>query len=258
MRRMARRTMSVVKQWCSRIFSVEKLDGTNSYFAIQETSKGDVLPEAFRTAPRDRCYSVLVSCSDRLSQVKTYAHLEEKLLKALPPGCDVRPMSSFLPGARGSLIRGYFLKESSEDASFSDRALRDLLLGDPVLVCSYVRCQDGGTWTQNLWPDTHSEMTKTFYVVHSEAPKVHPSTLNIINSDVFYSFEEAREVLKEVKNVSSVLFVPISPFTCIYAKLHHRVVEVGTTAPAKWPNVTFNYSIFFKCQVARSGVCVCV
>lgn len=199
---MARRTMSVVNQWCSRIFSVG-LDGTDSYFAIQETSKGDVLPKAFRTVPRDRCYSVLVSCSDRLRQVKTYADLEEKLLKALPPGCDVKPMSSFLPGARGSLIRGYFLKESSEDASFSDGVLRDLLLGEPVLVCSYVRCQDGRTWTQNLWPDTHSDMMKTFYVVHSEAPKVHPSTLNIINSDVFYSFEEAREVLKEVKNVLS-------------------------------------------------------
>lgn len=259
MPQMARRTMSGVKHWCSRIFSVE-LDGTDSYFAIQETSNGVVLPKAFRTVPRDRCYSVLVSCSDRLRQVKTYAHLEEKLLKALPPGCDVKPMSSFLPGARGSLIKGYFLKESSEDASFSDRVLRDLLLSDPVLVCSYVRCQDGGTWTQNLWPDTHSEMEKKFYVVHSEAPKVHPSTLNIINSDVFYRFEEARDVLKEVKNVSSVLFLLISPFTRIYEKLLHRVVDGGTTAHAKWPNVTFHYSIFFsyKCQVARSGMCVCM
>lgn len=198
---MARRTMSALSQWSSRIFSVE-LDGADSYFALQETRKGDVLPEVFRGADRERCYSVLVSCSHRLRQVKFHADLKEKLLRALPPGCDVAPMSSFLPGVRDSLIKGYFLKNRSEDPSSSDQILRDLMRGDPVLVCSYVRCEDGGTWIQNLWPDAHSETIKKFYVVQSEAPEVHPSTLNIINSDVFYSFEEAHEVLKEVGNFS--------------------------------------------------------
>lgn len=217
MQRMARRTMSVVSQWSSRIFSVE-LDGAESYFAVQETRKGDVLPEVFGGAHhRERFYSVLVSCSDRLRRVKFHADLEEKLLKALPAGCAVDPMSSFLPGTRGSLIRGYFLKASSEDPSFSDRLLRDLIKDDPVLVCSYVKCEDGGTWTQNLWPDAHSEMIKKFYVVHSEAPKVHPSTLNIINSDVFYSFEEAREVLKEVKDISSL-------FSCLNALMRNDAI----------------------------------
>lgn len=192
--------MSALSQWSSRIFSVE-LDGADSYFALQETRKGDVSPEAFRRAHRDRCYSVLVSCSHRLRQVKFHADLKDKLLRALP-FCDVAPMSSFLPGVRDSLIRGYFLKDHSEDPSSSDRLLRDLVSRDPVLVCSYVRCEDGATWTQNLWPDAHNETMKKFYVVQSELPEVHPSTLNIINSDVFYSFEEAREVLKEVKNIS--------------------------------------------------------
>lgn len=194
--------MSALSQWSSRIFSVQ-LDGADSYFAVQETRKGDVSPEAFRRVHRDRCYSVLVSCSHRPKHVKFHADLKEKLLRALPPGCDVAPMSSFLPGVRDSLIRGYFLKDRSEDPSSSDRLLRDLVRSDPVLVCSYVRSEDGGTWTQNLWPDAHSETMKKFYVVQSKAPEVHPSTLNIINSDVFYSFEEAREVLKEVKNISS-------------------------------------------------------
>ena len=193
--------MSVFSQWSSRIFSVE-LDGADSYFAVQETRKGDVSPEVFRGAQRDRRYSVLVSCSHRLTQVKFHADFKEKLLKALPPGCDLAPMASFLPGVRDSLIRGYFFKDRSEDASSTDRFLRDLVRRDPVVVCSYVRCQDGGTWTQNLWPDAHSETMKTFYVVQTEAPEVHPSTLNIINSDVFYSLEEARKVLKEVNNIS--------------------------------------------------------
>lgn len=200
--------MSALSQWSSRIFSVE-LDGADSYFAVRETRKGDASPEAFRRAHRDRCYSVLVSCSHRLRQVKFHADLKEKLLRALPPGYEVAPMSSFLPGVRGSLISGYFLKDGTEDPSSSDRLLRDLLRHDPVLVCSYVRCEDGGTWTQNLWPDAHSETMKKFYVVQSKAPEVHPSTLNIINSDVFYSFEEALEVLKEVKNIESAAdFLP--------------------------------------------------
>lgn len=232
--------MSAVSQWSSRIFSVE-LDGAESYFAVQETRTGDVSPEAFRGAHGDRLYSVLVSCSDRLRQVKFHADLEEKLLKALPAGSAVGPMSSFLPGTRGSLIRGYFLKASSEDPSFSDRLLRDLIKDDPVLVCSYVKCEDSGTWIQNLRPDAHSEMIKTFYVVHSEAPKVHPSTLNIINSDVFYSFEEAREVLKEVKAISSCVILLL---TCTYAKRRHRALDSGTAIHANRSNGTFDYSIF--------------
>uniref|UniRef100_H3DIU9 UMP-CMP kinase 2, mitochondrial n=1 Tax=Tetraodon nigroviridis TaxID=99883 RepID=H3DIU9_TETNG len=140
-------------------------------------------------------------CSHRLRQVKVHADLKEKLLTALPPGCDVAPMCAFFPGVRGSLIKGYFLKDRSEDPSSSDQVLRDLARRDPVLVCSYVRCEDGGTWTQNLWPDAHSETIKKFYVAQSEAPEVHPSALNIINSDVFYSLEEAREVLKESSDI---------------------------------------------------------
>lgn len=193
--------MSALSQWSSRIFSVE-LDGADSYFAVQETRKGDVSPEAFRRAHRDRCYSILVSSSHKIRQVKYHAGLKEKLLRALPPGSEMVPMSSFLPGVRDSLIRGYFLKDRSEDPSSSDRLLRDLVKRDPVLVCSYVRCEESGTWTQNLWHDMHSETMK-FYVVQYGAPEVHPSTLNIINSDVFYNFEEAREVLKEVKNIST-------------------------------------------------------
>lgn len=239
--------MSVLSQWSSRVFSVE-LDGADSYFAIQETRKGGVTPEAFKRAHRDRCYSVLVSCSHRLRQVKFHADLKEKLLRALPPGCDVAPMASFLPGVRDSLIRGYFLKDRSEDPSSSDRLLRDLARHDPVLVCSYVRCEDG-TWTQNLWPDAHSEKMKTFYLVQSEAPEVHPSTLNIINTDVFYSFEEAREVLKEVKNIQILMF------TCIYDKLYPRVAQGSTAEHAKWP---FIFS-FTRCirWLSGLGVCVC-
>ncbi|KAM3595293.1 uncharacterized protein V6R79_021147 [Siganus canaliculatus] len=113
-------------------------------------------------------------------------------------------MSSFLPHVRDSLIRGYFLKDLSEDPSSPERLLRDLMQNDPVLVCSYVRGGTGQLWTQDLWPPADSQMmgmTKKYYVVHSEAPEYHPATLNILNSDVFNTFEDAYEVIKECGDI---------------------------------------------------------
>ncbi|KAK5886370.1 hypothetical protein CesoFtcFv8_017410 [Champsocephalus esox] len=45
------------------------------------------------------------------------------------------------------------------------------------------------------------QMPKDYYVVPAEAPEHHPSTLNIINSDVFYSFEEAYQVLEKCGDI---------------------------------------------------------
>ncbi|XP_070776275.1 UMP-CMP kinase 2, mitochondrial isoform X1 [Enoplosus armatus] len=201
---MARRTMSLLPQWSSRIFSVE-LDGAPLYFSLQEKHRGEEAPRVFRKV-RDsgRCYSLLVCSSDRIRRAKFYGELKEKLLRDLPPECDLSPMSSFLPNVKDSLIKGYFLKDHSESSSSSERLLRDLTRHDPVLVCSYLRGEDGRLWTQHLWSHADRQTVETsnkYYVVPSEAPKYHPSTLNIINSDVFYSFEEAWEVLKECGDI---------------------------------------------------------
>ncbi|TKS86661.1 UMP-CMP kinase 2, mitochondrial [Collichthys lucidus] len=45
------------------------------------------------------------------------------------------------------------------------------------------------------------DMSKEYCVVPSEAPEHHPSTLSIINSDVFYSFEDAYEVIKKCGDI---------------------------------------------------------
>lgn len=198
--------MSLLPQWSSRVFSVE-LDGAPIYFSIQEEHRGEEVPRVFRKVQnRGRCYSLLVCGGDRVRRAKFYGELKDKLLRDLPPACDLSPMSSFLPNVKDSLIKGYFLKDNSEGSSASERLLRDLIRTDPVLVCSYLRGGDGQLWTQHLWPPADSqkmEMSQEYYVVPSEAPEYHPSTLNIINSDVFYSFEEAYEVLKKVLIVSS-------------------------------------------------------
>lgn len=202
---MARRAMALLSRWSSLVFSVE-LDGAPFYFSIQEQHPGGDVPRVFAEVPdRHRCYSLLVCSGDRIKRVKFHAELREKLLRALPPDCDVSPMSSFLPNVKDSLIKGYFLTDRSESPHSSERLLRDLLRQDPVLVCSYSRGEDDQVWTQHPWSPADSQatkMSKMYYVMHAEAPEYHPSTLSIINSDVFYSFEEARKVLEKVFHVS--------------------------------------------------------
>lgn len=199
--------MSLLSQWSSRVFSVE-LDGAPFYFSIAEKRRGLDAPLVFRGVQNcDRCYAVFVCSGDRISGAKFHVGLREKLSRALPPEVDVSHMSSFVPNVQGSLVKGYFLKDRSQRPFSSERLLRDIIRHDPVLVCSYVRDEGGQVWTQRLWSRAGSQMmdnvSKECCVVHSEAPEYHPSTLNIINSDVFYSFEEAREVMKQVVMVSS-------------------------------------------------------
>lgn len=196
--------MPLLGRWPSRVFSVE-LDGAPCYFSIQEKHRGEEAPRLFaKVRERDRCFSLLVCAGDAIRRAKFYAELKETLLRDLPPGCDVSPMSSFLPNVRDSLIKGFFLKDSSDSPSKSEGLLRDLIRHDPVLVCSYLRGEDGQLWTQHLWSHADGQtmdMSKEYYVVPSEAPEYHPSTLNIINFDVFYSFEEAYEVLKKCGDI---------------------------------------------------------
>ncbi|XP_074548890.1 UMP-CMP kinase 2, mitochondrial [Halichoeres trimaculatus] len=202
---MARRAMSqLLPQWSSRVFSVE-LNGAPFYFSIQERHRGEDMPHVFEEVRgNDRCYSLFVCSSDRIKQARFYPELKEKLLRDLPKGCDLSPMSSFLPNVKDSLLKGYFLKDRSAGSSLSERLLRDVIQHDPVLVCSYLKSEDGQLWTQRLWGDADSqttEMSKDYCVVPSEAPEYHPATLNIINSDVFYSFEEACDVLKQSADI---------------------------------------------------------
>lgn len=207
-RQMARRAMSLLPQWSSRVFSVE-LDGASFYFSIQEKHRGGAIPRLFEAVQScGRCYSLLVCSSDRIRRAKLHAELKEKLIRALPPECDASPMSSFLPNVKDSLIKGYFLKDFSASPVASEQLLRDLTRHDPVLVCSYMRVEGDQVWTQHLWPCEDSqamELSEEYYVVHTEAPQYHPSTLNIINSDVFYNFEEARQVIQQVLTHNPVL-----------------------------------------------------
>ncbi|XP_076021659.1 UMP-CMP kinase 2, mitochondrial [Genypterus blacodes] len=200
---MARRAMSLLNRWSSRAFYVE-LDGASpSCFALQETHGGnEEAPGLFRKmhAKYDRCYSLHVCGEDRINSAKFYAQLRDRLQRDLP-GCNFAPMLSFVPHVRDSLIKGYFL--TSECLDPTERLLGDLTRNEPVLVCSYVRGESGGSWTQHVWSGAggREKMSQKYYVVPSEEPDFHPATLNIVNSDVFYSFEDAREVLQKCDDI---------------------------------------------------------
>uniref|UniRef100_A0A3Q0T061 UMP-CMP kinase 2, mitochondrial n=1 Tax=Amphilophus citrinellus TaxID=61819 RepID=A0A3Q0T061_AMPCI len=202
---MARHVQSLLPRWCSRIFSVE-LNGAPSYFAVKEKHQGGDGPRVFKELQNhDRCYSVLVySSRDRIKTAKFYGELKDKLLRDLPPECHFSPMSSFLPNVKDSLIKGYFLKGNSDISSPIERLLSHLIQHDPVLVCSYSPAEDGQQWTQRMWSQSENtlmDMPKAYYVVPSEAPDCHPSTLSIINSDVYYSFDEAYDVMKKCGDI---------------------------------------------------------
>lgn len=213
---MARRAvMSLLPQWSSRVFSVEQ-DGTSPcYFAVGRGAppRESAPPRLFASVPPGcgRCYSLLVCAADRIRGARYHAELRDKLTAALPPECRVSPMSSFLTNASDSLVKGYFLNDHAESPVASERLLRDLTRRDPVLVCSYSRRADGQVWTQHLWSNSEGEAMETpqeeYYVADCDGPGEHPSTLGIINSDVFYSFEEACEVMRQVRAISKIMTV---------------------------------------------------
>ncbi|KAM4723251.1 UMP-CMP kinase 2, mitochondrial [Anableps anableps] len=197
---MARHLTPLVQRWSARVFSVE-VDGAPQYFGIREKLRGEsVHPAVFKKFQKeDRCYSLLVCSRDRITGDRFHWELRDRLLRELPPGSDVNAMSSFIPDQKGSLVKGYFLKTWAENSPLIEDILCDLQQRSPVLVCSYSQSEDGQHWTQCLWP--RAKENPKFYVVPSEAPEHHPSALNMINSDVFYSLEEACDVLKKCGDI---------------------------------------------------------
>nr|XP_057947095.1 UMP-CMP kinase 2, mitochondrial [Doryrhamphus excisus] len=198
---MSRRSMALVPRWSSRVFSVD-VDGGPVYFQIQNKHPGrggKTVKRLFDASMQKDgiCYSLLVSSDDKIRNAKFYWELEDKLLGELPPQCRVSPMCSFLPEVKDSLIRGYFFKGAP---SVTERLLRHFLQrDDPVLVCSYTsdeEKEDDPLWTQHLW--THAQ---NHYIMPAEPPQYSPATLNIVNSDVFYSVNEACDVLKKCADI---------------------------------------------------------
>ncbi|KAM6912672.1 UMP-CMP kinase 2, mitochondrial [Xenentodon cancila] len=200
---MARHVRSLLPRWSSRVFLVE-LDEAPFSFGIQGRQRAEKVAGVFpELQKQDRCYSLLVCGRDRTRRADFYAELKDKLLRDLPPGCDLSTMSSFLPDAEDSLIKGYFIKGNTENSSLIEGLLKDIDQHESVLVCSYTG-EDGRQWTQHLWSHEDSkrmDMAVKYYVVPTESSIYQPSPPSTANYDVFHSFEEAYDVLKKNADV---------------------------------------------------------
>lgn len=102
-------------------------------------------------------------------------------------------MLSFLPDSKDSLVRGYFVRDSSDNGAQTEKVLGSLVRNEAVMVCSY-RGGEGQTWTQQLWGPYSPN---SYCVVTSEEPECHPAVRAMRNNDVFYSFEEAYSVIEQ-------------------------------------------------------------
>lgn len=212
---MARRAvMSLLPQWSSRVFSVEQDGGGPCYFSVrrERLAAENSPPELFASVPPScgRCYSLLVCAADRIRAARYHAELRHKLTGVLPPECRVSPMSSFLTNVKDSVVNGYFLKDYTESSVEAERLLTDLTRHDPVLVCSYSRRACGQVWTQHLWSSSEGEGMESpqqYYVVDCDRPGQHPSSLSIIDSVVFHSFEEACDVMRQVRAINETMMV---------------------------------------------------
>lgn len=197
---MARRMMSQIGQWSSRIFGVECETRRPVYFALrmdrQMVPRGKEFRQLFEAG---KVYSFHVHCQERIHRSKLYELVQNKLSSVASTDCTLKEMSSFLPEVKESTIKGFLLKLNSGDPT-TEKVVKELLLVEAVLICSYVQEGDE-VWQQHLsQADDGSVMVSSRYCVTPVGPpEQHPSVLNIINNDVFYSLEEAYKVMVEVR-----------------------------------------------------------
>ncbi|XP_062378366.1 UMP-CMP kinase 2, mitochondrial [Sardina pilchardus] len=197
---MAKRTMSHIGQWCSRIFGVECAKARPVYFALrmgrQMESTGTELKELFGDR---KVYSFHVHCKDRIQRSKWYELLQNKLSSIPSTDCTIMEMSSFLPNVQQSVIKGFLLKLNN-DNPITEKVVEELLQVDTLFICSYVQERDE-IWQQHLSQTEGLDMSTRYRVMSTGAPALHPSVLNIKNNDVFYSFEDAYKVLVECRDI---------------------------------------------------------
>lgn len=188
--------MSRLAQWCSRIFMVEVDPSTEPfYFALSSKPKSDDNAKLQVLFNSHELYSVYTMSDDRIQNVRTHARLQHKLTTNLPPDCHLLEIASFIPNTPNSLIRGFLLRGNSTTSYIE----RFLIKPQPnLLVLKYNRDVNGEYVCSNISDVTMTESGGRYYVTPVLAPEHHPSTLNIVNSDVFYQMQDAYKVLQEV------------------------------------------------------------
>ncbi|KAK9960166.1 hypothetical protein ABG768_010241 [Culter alburnus] len=193
---MLRRAMFRCGQLCSVEFD---LRAEPLYFTL--SSSPQVLHHAHQQLFGDcgKLFSLHVQCANRIEKAQTHAEIKHKLSSTLSRDCDVFEASSFIPDVANSVVKGFFIRDKST-TTLSEDLLNTLRQSERVCVFSYKR--EGQYCWQELWsPVNQVEGSERQYITPAAAAEHHPSTLNIRNSDVFYSMDEAYKVLQECTDI---------------------------------------------------------
>lgn len=201
--------MSQIGQWCSRVFGVECDKRRPVYFALRMDRQnrmdrsGMELRQLFGGG---KVYSFHVQCKERIQKSKLHELVQNKLSSVPSTDCTLMEISSFLPDVKESVIKGFLLKLNSDNPT-TEKVVEELLQVEAVLIYSYVQERDE-IWQQHLSQadDGSVMMSSRYCITPVGAPELHPSALNIINNDVFYSFEEAYKVMVEVILIVSIFY----------------------------------------------------
>ncbi|TSN67113.1 UMP-CMP kinase 2, mitochondrial [Bagarius yarrelli] len=196
---MANRLMSRLTQCCSRVFMVETSQMTEPiYFTLSATPAAGNEQLASLFGSGNLC-SVYALADDRIQSARFHAHLKRCLTAELQSECELLHAASFIPDVKNSLIRGFFLQWNSVSSSM-ERVVTELRQKGSVCVFSYRR-EENGEYICVADTDQPGERERRYYVTPSTPPSLHPSTLNIRNSDVFYQMKDAYKVLQECRDV---------------------------------------------------------
>ncbi|XP_035250396.1 UMP-CMP kinase 2, mitochondrial [Anguilla anguilla] len=194
---MAKRVLCRLGQWCSRVFAVECEPNSDPvYFGLSKNPQASLSGEQ-QTFEKifggAKSYSLHICTDDRFQRAMRYEDLKNNLISALPRG-SLLDVFSFLPDVKNSLFRGFLIKDAEAIPMF-----HELVMGSWVNVCTYVQEEDG-QWWQHLWSkseDATEVLVDKYCLVPARMPQYHPSTLNIMGNDVFYSFGDAHKVMEK-------------------------------------------------------------
>ncbi|XP_039523813.1 UMP-CMP kinase 2, mitochondrial [Pimephales promelas] len=197
---MLRRAMFRSGELCSRVFAVEfDLRAEPLYFTL--SSSPQVLHHDHQQLFGEcgKLFSVHVQSENRIEKAQTHAEIKHKLSSTISRDCDVFEASSFIPDDEKSVVKGFFIRDKST-TTLSEDLLNTLRQSKTVCVFSYKR--EGQYCWQELWsPVNQVKESARQYITPATAAEHHPSTLNIRNSDVFYSMDEAYKVLQECTDI---------------------------------------------------------
>ncbi|XP_056420100.1 UMP-CMP kinase 2, mitochondrial isoform X2 [Hyla sarda] len=191
----------------SRMFAVEPSSFSSNPFYFRTFSDGQQAPSMTpddwpMLAHGGHAFSVCLTMGHRVNTARLHKVLGQQVSQQLP-GSEILRLISYSPeNLHGSIQKGFFILAPH---SFTDaqRRLCSVLRGykQDVQLCSY-RIGEGREIWQCLWElnGEAKEMVRS-QVRRVDEPVSSPFVDNIKGSAVFYSLEEACEVLEECSTV---------------------------------------------------------